>query len=167
MIYERLIHDTRMDECMPAYQSRLACSHLLTLSDGLPRLIGSRCRNCGEVYFPAGDGCTSCRSTSMDSFDIGREGILWSWTIQNFLPKAPYNSGETEADFKPYGVGYVEMASGVKIESRLSVADPAKLKIGMPMTLAVKPYGKAPEGESILTFVFFPTQQTMEGTGNG
>jgi uncharacterized OB-fold protein len=152
---------------MPEHQSRLACSQLLTSSDGLARLIGSRCRNCGEVYFPAANGCTRCRSTSMESFDIGREGTLWSWTIQNFLPKSPYNSGETEADFKPYGVGYVEMASGVKIECRLSVADPAKLKIGMPMTLAVEPYGKAPEGESILTFVFFPTQQTMEGTGNG
>ncbi|WP_243751215.1 OB-fold domain-containing protein [Paraburkholderia sp. BL10I2N1] len=156
-----------MEERMPAHQSRLACSHLLTSSDGPPRLIGSRCRNCGEVYFAAGEGCTSCRSTSMDSFDIGREGILWSWTIQSFLPKAPYNSGETEADFKPYGVGYVEMPSGVKIESRLSVADSAKLKIGMSMTLAVEPYGKTPDGEGIFTFVFVPTQQTMEGTDNG
>lgn len=152
---------------MPAHQFGLTCSHLLTSRGGLPHLIGSRCGNCGEVYFPSQNGCTRCRATSMDSVEIGREGILWSWTIQDFLPKAPYNSGETEADFKPYGVGYVEMPSGVKIESRLSISDPAQLKIGMPMTLAVEPYGKTPEGDSLLTFVFSPTQQTTEGTGNG
>lgn len=152
---------------MSAYQPRLACPHLLDLSGGLPRLVGSRCRKCGEVYFPATDGCTRCLSTQMDRFDIGREGVLWSWTVQDFLPKAPYNSGESEADFRPYGVGYVEMPSGIKIESRLSVADPAQLKIGMGMTLALEPYGKTPEGEPVLTFVFSPTRPTAGGTHHG
>lgn len=100
-------------------------------------------------------------------FDIGSEGTLWSWTIQDFLPKAPYNSGESEADFTPYGVGYVQMPCGIKVESRLTVAAPDQLKIGMPMHLAVAPYGHTMHGERIFTYVFSPTPSAMEGASHG
>lgn len=152
---------------MSEHQPKLACPHLLGLGSGQPSLIGSRCRSCGEVYFPASGGCTRCLSTEMVPFDIGCEGVLWSWTIQDFLPKSPYNSGETEVDFKPYGVGYVEMPSGIKIECRLSIADPGRLRIGMPMQLSVASYGKTPVGEELFTFVFSPTQIPMEGANHG
>lgn len=152
---------------MSIYQPKLACPHLLGFNGGQPSLVGSRCRSCGEVYFPAASGCTRCLSTEMAAFDIGNEGILWSWTIQDFLPKAPYNSGETEADFKPYGVGYVQMPSGIKVESRLAASDPGQLRIGMPMRLAVAPYGKTPAGELLATFVFAPIETAMEGANHG
>lgn len=154
-----------MNETMSAHPPKLACPHLISLGSGQPSLIGSRCQGCGEVYFPAAQGCTRCLSTAMLSFDLGSEGTLWSWTIQDFLPKSPYNSGETEADFQPYGVGYVQMPAGIKVETRLTVADPARLEIGMPMRLALAPYGKAPAGEPLYTFVFSPT--SMEGKNNG
>jgi uncharacterized OB-fold protein len=139
----------------------LACPHLLDLDGERPSLIGSRCTHCGEVYFPASRGCTRCLATEMEACDLGSKGILWSWTIQAFLPKPPYNSGETEADFAPYGVGYVAMPSGIKVESRLTVANPEKLAIGMPMALAVAPYGKTPEGAELLTFVFRPSGESQ------
>lgn len=152
---------------MSENQIKLAGPHLLGFKGGKPSLVGSRCRSCGEVYFPAAGGCTRCLSTEMAAFDIGGEGILWSWTIQDFLPKAPYNSGETEADFKPYGVGYVQMPSGIKVESRLAAADPGRLRIGMAMRLAVAPYGKTQEGEPLATFVFAPIETAMEGATHG
>lgn len=139
-----------------ASQPQLACSHLLSFDGAQPSLIGCRCMSCGEVYFPACSGCTRCLATNMEPFNIGCEGILWSWTIQDFLPKPPYNSGETDADFKPYGVGYVEMPSGIKIESRLTVAHASQLCIGMPMRLILTPYRQTPEGERVFTFAFAP-----------
>lgn len=153
-----------MNESSPVPQPRLACPHVRSSADGRPSLVGSRCRNCGEVYFPAAAGCTRCLSTDMAGCDVGSEGILWSWTIQDFLPKAPYNSGETEADFKPYGVGYVEMPSGIKVESRLTVADPQALRIGMPMRLGLAQYGRTGDGESLFTFAFSPA---TEGAAHG
>jgi len=152
---------------MPANQPTLACPHLLRLDGDRPSLLGSRCRSCGEVYFPASRGCTRCLGTDLEAFDLGSEGILWSWTIQGFLPKSPYNSGETEADFQPYGVGYVEMPSGIKVESRLTVADPGALRIGMPMELALAPYGVTPEGGDVLTFVFRPASSTRGAKHHG
>jgi uncharacterized OB-fold protein len=136
--------------------SKLACGHLLRLDGMSPSLVGSRCTSCGEVYFAAGRGCTRCCSTALEPFEIGRQGWLWSWTIQGFLPKSPYNSGETEADFRPYGVGYVEMACGLKVESRLTVADPEALRIGMAMELTLVPYGADADGRRQLTFAFAP-----------
>lgn len=130
--------------------------HLLSLQGARPSLMGSRCTPCGEVYFPAARGCTRCGSTALDAFDLGSAGRLWSWTIQGFCPKPPYDSGETDADFTPYGVGYVELASGLKVESRLTVADPARLRIGMPMALTLQAYRRASDGAPVHTFAFEP-----------
>lgn len=152
---------------MGAPEMKLACPHLINLDQGRPRLIGKQCRNCGEVYFAGSGGCTRCLSTDMKTFDIGNQGKLWSWTVQGFLPKSPYNSGETELDFKPYGVGYVEMSSGIKVESRLTIADPEALKIGMPMVLELVPYGKTAEGESVFTFAFAPAAVAEKEQVNG
>src|SRR5690349_6587257 len=102
---------------------RLVAAHLLNLQGPRPTLRGSRCSHCGEVYFPVARGCTRCSSAELDACDLGGEGTLWSWTIQGFCPKLPFDSGETDADFTPYGVGYVELASGLKVECRLTVAD--------------------------------------------
>jgi uncharacterized OB-fold protein len=140
-------------------RSQLVATHLLNLHGLRLTLMGSRCTRCGEHYFPAARGCTRCSATDLEAFDLGCEGHLWSWTVQGFLPKTPYNSGETDADFKPYGVGYVEMACGLKVESRLTVADPAQLHIGMAMELALEPYRRPPKGEPVYTYAFRPAQE--------
>ena len=135
---------------------KLASPNLIRFEGETPHLIGSRCDECGEVYFPATDSCTRCTATRMSSFDLGRHGTLWSWTIQGFLPKAPYDSGETPETFQPYGVGYVEMESGIKVESRLTLADEAQLRIGMPLELTLIPYRTSSDGE-VHTFAFRPS----------
>ncbi|HEU0199890.1 MAG TPA: OB-fold domain-containing protein [Burkholderiaceae bacterium] len=98
---------------------------------------------------------------------MGSTGVLWSWTIQGFLPKPPYNSGETPDTFKPYGVGYVEMACGLKVESRLTVADPTALRIGMPMAVTLVPYRVAEAGEQVATFAFEPADAAARNPRHG
>lgn len=86
--------------------------------------------------------------------DLGNEGRLWSWTVQSFAPKSPYDGATAERGFSPYGVGYIELASGLKVEARLTESDPAKLQIGMPMRLIVEEYSLPPDTRS--TFAFSP-----------
>jgi uncharacterized OB-fold protein len=62
---------------------------------------------------------------------LPRRGTLWTWTTQGFEPKPPYVADE--GDFRPYGVGYVEFAGYLRVEGRLTEADPERLAIGMPM----------------------------------
>lgn len=144
-------------------QPVLACPSLLRLDGARPSLIGSRCADCGEVYFPSAASCTRCLGTRLESYGLGSTGVLWSWTIQGFLPKPPYNSGETAESFQPYGVGYVEMACGIKVESRLTLADPASLRIGMPMALTIVPYRVGEDGKRVSTFAFEPSGEFVEG----
>ena len=41
--------------------------------------------------------------------------------------------------FEPYGVGYVELPGEVRVEARLTEADPGRLRIGLPMELTLVP----------------------------
>ncbi|ENO87272.1 Zn-ribbon domain-containing OB-fold protein [Thauera linaloolentis] len=135
---------------------RLACPGVVAGSADRPVLVGSRCTCCGEIYFPAAQGCTRCCASEMTAHELGAEGRLWSWTIQGFQPKAPYAGGEAEHAFQPYGVGYVEMPSGVKVESRLTVADPERLEIGMPMRLTLIAYRQVAGEAPVHTYAFAP-----------
>ena len=61
---------------------------------------------------------------------------------------------ETAETFKPYGVGYVEMPAGIRIESRLLISDPNKLQIGMPMKLVIEKFSANDQGGHNLCFAF-------------
>jgi uncharacterized OB-fold protein len=113
-----------------------------------PRLIGSRCLDCGVVTFPAQGSCPACTSVAVEKRLLGRTGTLYTWTVQGFRPKAPY-AGPV-GGFEPYGVGYVELPGEVRVEARLTVADPTRLRIGMPMELVVVPFGDR------VTYAFAP-----------
>jgi uncharacterized protein len=134
----------------------LVCMELLRRTASGWSLLGGRCASCGEIFFPAQRSCASCCSTSMLVCELGDHGVLWSWTIQSFLPKSPYDSREAEANFRPYGVGYVQLPCGLKVESRLTVSDPDRLQIGAPMGLTLEPYRTEPDGQKVFTFAFQP-----------
>ena len=129
---------------------------LVRMSAHGPILLGSRCRGCGETYFPQAHACTRCCATGLEIAELGDRGTLWSWTVQSFLPKPPYNGGEDAASFKPFGVGYVQMPCGVKVEARLTTADPQVLRVGLPMRLRLEPYRRTVEGQAIHTYAFAP-----------
>jgi uncharacterized OB-fold protein len=114
-----------------------------------PELIGSECRRCGAVAFPRQSACARCTSGDVIERRLGRRGTLWTWTIQCFPPKSPPYAGDPDA-FEPYGVGYVELPGEVRVEARLTEADPRRLRIGMPMELV--------PGDGIVAFAFRPAE---------
>jgi uncharacterized OB-fold protein len=121
-----------------------------------PQLIGSRCTSCAIVTFPRQNSCPRCASAEMAEQLLSRRGRLWAWTTQNFPPPSPPYTGATGKDFVPYGVGYVELADEVKVESRLTVSDPEALQIGMEMELVVVPFRADDDGNEVVTFAFAP-----------
>jgi uncharacterized OB-fold protein len=118
-----------------------------------PELIGSACAACGTVSFPRQASCPRCTSEQVHEHRLARRGTLWTWTVQNFPPKAPPYAVAPGPDFEPYGVGYVELAGEVRVEARLTVNDPAELRIGMPMELTLVP---SPGDSGTMTFAFRP-----------
>jgi len=121
-----------------------------------PQLIGSRCADCGIITFPTQDSCPRCASTDMDSHLLARRGWLWAWTTQEFPPPSPPYTGPGADAFGPFGVGYVELDGDVKVETRITEADPEALDIGMEMELVLLPFRTDDDGNEVVTFAFRP-----------
>ena len=121
-----------------------------------PALLASRCKQCGIAAFPASESCMACSGQDVVIEELPRRGTLWTWTVQQFMPKTPYNSGETPETFTPYGVGYVELPGGVRVEGRLTENDPDKLRIGMDMEVVFEPYRTEDNGDEVISFFFKP-----------
>lgn len=121
-----------------------------------PELIGSTCETCGATTFPIKPSCPRCGRTDMMQRLLPRRGTLVSWTTQEFLPKAPYASGETEHTFTPYGVGLIQLGDEVRVEARLTESNPASLRFGMDVELVVVPFRVEPDGTEVMIFAFTP-----------
>lgn len=129
---------------------------------GSPQLIGGKCRACGLVTFPRQSSCARCSGVEIAEHPLPRRGRLWAWTTQDFQPPSPPYTGPTGEDFEPYGVGFIELAGEVRVESRLTVADPEVLRNGMEMELVVVPFREIDDGTGktvVVTFAFAPVTE--------
>jgi uncharacterized OB-fold protein len=129
---------------------------LFTWPSDDPQLIGSRCSACGIVTFPSQDSCPRCASVDMHEQLLARRGRLWAWTTQHFPPPSPPYTGPTGEAFVPFGIGYIELPGEVKVEARLTEADPERLAAGMDMELVVVPFTTDDKGNEVVTFAFRP-----------
>ena len=124
-----------------------------------PRLIGSECADCGVVAFPRQGTCPRCCGENVAPRKLGSRGTLWTWTTQEFPPKAPYAGPTAPGEFRPYLVGYVELPGEVIVESRLE-ADPSHPPaIGTPMQLVFRPLYTNERGEEVVTYAFAPVTE--------
>jgi uncharacterized OB-fold protein len=134
---------------------------VFTWPSDTPRLIGSRCAACGIVTFPSQDSCPRCASTEMKEHLLPRRGHLWAWTTQEFPPPSPPYSGSVADAFVPYGVGYVELAGEVRVETRLTETE--GLRTGMEMELVLVPFRTDNDGNEVVTFAFRPVGEAGSG----
>lgn len=129
---------------------------LFTWPAAKPALLASRCKNCGIASFPAAQSCMACSGQDVVVEELPGRGTLWTWTVQQFMPKTPYRSNETPETFKPYGVGYLELPNGLRVEGRLTESDPQKLHIGMAMDVVFKTFRTEDNGDEVINFFFQP-----------
>jgi len=130
---------------------------LFTWPSDAPRLLASRCTECGNHMFPVQDGCSRCSGASTETVELGRRGTLWTWTVQSYPPKSPPFAGNADPEtFEPYGVGYIDIDGRLLVESRLTVADPDDLDIGMELEMVIDPLFVNDDGDEVVTFAFAP-----------
>jgi uncharacterized protein len=128
-----------------------------------PQLLGSRCKFCGAVTFPVQSRCPRCSAQGMMELPLPQRGSLVSWTTQGFVPSIDYKGSPPEA-FEPFGVGLVQIDDVVRVETRLTESDPAKLDFGMEVELRMVPLYIDDDGNEIITFAFAPIEnQTLDG----
>lgn len=131
----------------------LIAPHLLDMGEDGPRLVAGRHKTTGRIAFPLPQGGEAAH---YDEVKLAPEGTLWSFTVQRFRPKSPpYAGADDERSFKPFALGYVELAGEVIVESRIEIDDVSKLKIGMTMRLAAVPFARD-GGAQVVTYAFRP-----------
>ncbi|MFI7100539.1 Zn-ribbon domain-containing OB-fold protein [Streptomyces sp. NPDC050161] len=77
------------------------------------RLRGTRCRDCGAVFFPREDSfCRNpgCAGVVLDEVPLSRHGTVWSCTDGRYRPPAPYPS-DPDTPWEPYTLVAVELAA--------------------------------------------------------
>lgn len=132
---------------------------LFTWPSNDPRLLGSKCNNCGVVTFPAQNSCPACSGMDTETVELERRGKLWTFTLQCFLPnRPPYDGPETPETFKPFGVGYVELPDQTRVQTRLKTEDVNKLEVGMDMELVVEKYIER-DGKDVVSYFFTPVDE--------
>ena len=119
------------------------------------RLLAGRHKKTGRLRFPLPTGADA---GDYDEVELSPQGTLWSYTIQRFRPKTPYNGRGTDVDFQPYGVGYIELPGQLIVESRLVANDLNSLRIGQPMHITTEAY-REDESGPVLTYAFTPEQE--------
>ncbi len=124
----------------------------LAIEDGVPVLKGTRCRDCGAVYFPRAVSCRNpaCDSKAVEPARIGGRGRLYSFTIQRYRPPPLF---ELES-WAPYALGLVDVEDGLRLMGVIDAPLDA-ICIGMPLTLSTTPLGEA-DGRPVVTHAFVP-----------
>ena len=122
-------------------------------------LFASRRRSSGVVKFPAErpelfDGDPEIQD-DIEAIELASEGTLYTYTTQEFAPPLPYKGNRDPKVFKPYVVGFVELADGVLVESLIVGVSPAELRIGQSLVSTTTTLETA-EGQSLVTFAFRP-----------
>jgi uncharacterized OB-fold protein len=112
-------------------------------------LLGGICGACKRVHFPASRDCPYCGAEDCRAEALSRRGALWLFTTVTNRP--PGYAGEM-----PFGFGVVELPEGVRLITRITEIDPARLAFGMAMRLCFVPLHLDADGREVITYAFAP-----------
>ncbi len=119
-----------------------------------PRLLGSRCQRCGEVFYPRRHVCAACLHEGTDDLELGPRGTLYTWTYVHVPLFAKRN-----AKVSAYGVGQIDLPEGPRVQAIL-VGGPDDFHIGMELELELEVLGEDTAGDDIVIYRFKPVEPT-------
>lgn len=108
------------------------------------RIVTTKCRRCGKLYFPPVSECGSCFSSEMDWVKVDSEGEVEAFTHVVVRP-------ESFKQRPPYTLIVGRLKDGIKVFARLLDVNIADVKIGMKVRLRAR---ITDEGE--VTYEFIP-----------
>lgn len=95
------------------------------------RIMGSKCKNCGDMAFPPRPICIACFGCDMEWVQFKGTGHLVAFTSIVVVP--PFMAKEGFNRNNPYLVGVAELDEGVKVVARLIGLDakkPEQIRVG-------------------------------------
>ncbi|MEY2397100.1 MAG: uncharacterized protein QOJ00_274 [Actinomycetota bacterium] len=114
------------------------------------RLKGSKCKACGETFYPRRVVCAKCLHEGTDDVFLSTQGELFTWTWVHVPLFA-----KTDAKVSAYGVGQVDLPEGPRIQAIL-MGEPADFSIGMQLELDVESLRQDADGNDVVIYRFKP-----------
>ena len=104
----------------------------LTAADGTRGVfLLSRCHDCGAVAPGIRRACPSCASRAVATIESAGDGTLVSYTLV-------HRAAQGWTGRVPYALGEVALRDGGIVCAEIVGADPARLRRGQPMLLALE-----------------------------
>ena len=116
-----------------------------------PRLLGSRCEDCGEHFFPRRAVCAKCLSERTADVLLGPRGTLYSYTFVHF----PL-FGSTRLEHIGYGVGQVDLPEGPRVQLPLAGRQ-EDYRVGLPVEAELDPL-REEAGQEFVIIRFRPVR---------
>ena len=116
-----------------------------------PRLLGSRCEDCREHFFPRRAVCARCLSQRTTDVLLGPRGTLYSFTFVHF----PL-FGSTRVEHVGYGVGLIDLPEGPRVQLPLAGSQ-EDYRIGMAVEAELEPM-REEDGHDVVIIRFRPVE---------
>ena len=100
------------------------------------RLLGTRCRACGNLAAQARPMCPACHSADIEWHQFSGKGRLSTFTCISIVPV--YMAAQGYGRDNPYCTGVVTLEEGPRISARILGVDgnnPQSIKTGMDLVL--------------------------------
>ena len=115
-----------------------------------PRLLGSRCQACGEVFFPRRHVCAKCLNEGCDDVELSPRGTIYTWTYVHVPLFA-----KADADVSGYGVGQIDLPEGPRVQAIL-VGEADQFRIGMEVETDLEVLRTDGDGNEVVIYRFRP-----------
>lgn len=115
-------------------------------------LLGDRCRNCGEAFFPRRVFCAACSSGDMEDVEFPSMGTIETFTI---VRQQPPNSVMEP----PYAIVRVRIDNGPSVQTVVPAEDVRGVGIGGRAELLVRRLKEDEAGNTVVSFMARPVNQ--------
>ncbi len=102
------------------------------------KLMGTKCKKCGEIYFPPRADCLKCMDDSYEWIEYSGNGTLNSFTTIHAAPKG-------FDDIAPYTIGIVDLKEGGRLLAWIGDIPKDEIKNDMPVKVVPRIFEEIPE----------------------
>ncbi len=117
------------------------------------RILGNKCEQCGQEYFPPVVICKKCHSSKFSDYEMPRTGKLLSYTLQK-------ESVQGFEDQEPMVFGLLELENGIRIIAQVVDLPYESLRDGMKLNAVFRRIRVDGEsGQIFYGYKFGPSRQ--------
>jgi len=119
------------------------------------KLMGSKCKDCGEVYVPVRKLCTHCNKANMEWVEMSGKGKIAAFT--SITVGTPFFVEKGYGRNKPYCFSVIKLDEGPMVSGQLVGVDESKPEtISVDMPVKVKFLETDVKGETRVDLGFEP-----------